>query len=296
MLLIVTGSLKTFGSFSDPRPPTFLLAVGIVELGLACWLLSGKYQLLCHRLLVSIFLAFLAYSSVLVFKGVPRCGCFGTLATTSPTLAAGIDVFVIAGLLFWHPSPGESGKVTGFITGPIAVAGCVTAIAMTTLQASGYFNAFSYSNLLEVSPSSFDVPIDLVNGYEETAIVRIRNNSPKPVKIIGWNTSCGNFTIVSGLPLDLLAGDSSELVVSLKKKPIPEREVQKYLVGEFKVAEDARAFKRSSEIRLLGSTGLPVSFIHFRQYIDQQVIDRCFSLEQDSTPDVSGVHSQEKVK
>ncbi|MEM6484577.1 MAG: MauE/DoxX family redox-associated membrane protein [Pseudomonadota bacterium] len=112
-LLVATAVLKSFSPVESAvleaayELPKWLTAFVVqIELAVATWLLSGRWQRTAKQATQLLFIAFAAFSFYRAVSGYESCGCFG-LIRISPWATFALDLIVLAMLAFWRPKQFE---------------------------------------------------------------------------------------------------------------------------------------------------------------------------------------------
>lgn len=214
-ILIIAAALKalqiTEGGFvgSEAR----WLAPALVQVELLCGvsLFLTRFQSQARWAGVALFACFSVFSAAQTMSGAKSCGCLGNL-NPQPGLIFGLDLIILAGLVFWRPEPCRLTCLDFRSIAPLA--SCLACYPILVCCAS----TLPYPRLQS------NVPIvDLGNvkqGETCEAWFKLRNPHSKAVGIHEVSTSCPcvkfverTWTIASGTEGDFV------LAVRLDEEP-----------------------------------------------------------------------------
>ena len=109
LVLLAAAALKAHQVATDPvtrvglhGPVWFHIAIILLELFFAIWLLSNHYSFLARRAAIGLATTLAAVSLYHLLAGQPECGCFGTL-TVHPAWTLSLDCTFIAALWYHRP-------------------------------------------------------------------------------------------------------------------------------------------------------------------------------------------------
>jgi len=223
VLLLTAAGLKLYGRDVSAVPqvgwfssPWVQVAAAGWEIVLGFWLLSGAARRFAWAASLSTFAAFAVVSGTLGWQGVADCGCFGTVHA-SPWWAFGVDVVALVLLAFTKPArqPSTPRSSLGITVG-VAVSVVVVFLAAGTLVYGSPAAALARlrGDELYATPEAVSFG-DGHAGDSLTAVVRVRNLSSRPVRLIGGTADC-NCVTTSDLPLTVPAGGEQTVTVTLK--------------------------------------------------------------------------------
>jgi hypothetical protein len=228
VFLLTAACLKAHGLFTDPLAqdsllftPRLLIATIEIEILLGLWMLSG-WAARASRLAALTFFGTLAAASLyLALDGQPSCGCLGRV-TLSPWWSFGLDVAILATLLFSRPSSSLATLPAGarnLIATGIGAAGFLMLIGGAFLLASEdpvVALARLRGEPIAVEPSVSELGAGIA-GEQRTITVQLTNRTGQAVRIVGGTSNCD--CIATGdLPVAVPPGESQPITVKLSFK------------------------------------------------------------------------------
>ena len=226
---VVIGILLTSTGFGKILFPEFVVifdryifgtqsvaTLGFLEafLGIVC------LSLIVHRLLwltlVVLFSSFLTFLAVSYCLGQQNCSCLGT--NTSIPLIAVIDVSILGALFksrsnWWQPSFIRSERLFELISNlKFAIPAVMVGISLTFGSVNSFAGFLRGENLTVDAENKYAG--EVLENQTSEIVFHILNQSGTSQKITSATTSC-NCTSVLGLPLELTAGESKPITLTI---------------------------------------------------------------------------------
>jgi hypothetical protein len=237
VFLFVAAMMKLVGSASGtPRhdsvlSPTIQAVAPQFELALAVFLVTGFAPRLTWLATLVFFVTAIVVNALSASEGDASCPCFGHVLSVDPRITLGLDILLLAGLVFWRPldttAAGASSGVLEWARLPAAVAFA----AFLVVLVAGVVTFGSLTRvwgLLQgdyVYPDAYHKEIGILEaGTENLVRFSLTGISEQPVTIIGVQTNCGCAASCAlandeSLPVTLAPGEAAELVLSVRSSP-----------------------------------------------------------------------------
>lgn len=229
LFLLVTAGLKIHGLVVDPYGQENFLALPWlqvltieVEILLGLWLLSGvqlRWALVASLLL---FCVFACLSFTLAWQGQEDCECFGAVKV-NPWYTFGLDVVVITivGLFVYRIDCSRSSVVYSPVLTSLVQVILTTAVMLSFVAlAMAIFSSDPMAMIARLRGETLSVqPIvtQLGEGYageQRVFQVTLKNNSDKPIKVVGGTTSC-SCIVTQDMPVTIPANDKLNITVRI---------------------------------------------------------------------------------
>lgn len=204
------------------------LLVGLVEVVLSLWLISG-FAARASRILAALFFTSTsAYGAYMLFNGQSTCSCFGAIRTPI-FLSLGVSLTCLALLLFVARSRSIDnidldGSNRSWLLG--VVGGALLSVAgLQQLDSAGVLRTHLIGgrSSLTAQIGNSKIEVNYFEGFEVRIPVRVTNRSAvDAVQLVGWDAGCGAEIVLEGIPCTLGPGESRNLMMNVLRPGIPE--------------------------------------------------------------------------
>lgn len=268
-LLLFAGTLKAAGPWTSGNWGGWQVAAGLLELALAVWLISGTMRRPCWRVSVGVFGVFACYNLAQGLAGTGSCGCFGAVAV-SPWWALLMDSMALAGLVLTGRSWTASGGLRPGVPAALGVCGAALVIS---LSAGRWPPWTGIPPQMRVDPPVVEIAVDYMAGFEKTFRLELSNPGRLPIRLVGWNSSCGICRIDGFTPCEIAPGGKITAELVCRRPGFPREVVAEELHEQFATGAKALEFKGFSQIWLLGSwQGFPAATVTVIERIDPDFV------------------------
>lgn len=213
--------------------PRLDVSIGATELVVGSWLLVGWWRRSAVLVAAVLFAAFGAVSLAKAVTGETDCGCFGRFSV-NPWLTSAVDAILAVGLMFCTGPAGgpEPESVTGvrravrWAAAGAVVAGCGLLVASHEFGPVRAWVAVAASRPGLDYTSRIDAGKFPPDGRRVEVSARFRNDSDRPVRFVGKQTSCSCVTVAE-VPAEVPVGEGASVRLAVKydgrPRPISER-------------------------------------------------------------------------
>lgn len=217
ILLLTAAVLKAWPMVTGQAIDTQAASLGKLiliqgEVALALWLMSGINAVWSFRAAIVFFAGATTMNLRSIWLREISCGCFGTIEVP-PSVSLAVNSVVISALVLMRPQL-ASGLVSSAITSVRSMGWappiCVLILA---IGAAGVFARNLLRPVVIETPREIDLGV-LEAGAKKDVVISLRNVSDKPVTVVGAKTSC-TCSLVKGLPIEIGAGKSAEVLLSV---------------------------------------------------------------------------------
>jgi len=233
--LLVTAALKAHGLYADPYGQDNFLALPWlqvltieIEVILGLWLLSGLLPRVAWGTALVFFIILAALSFTLAYQGQASCGCFGKVEV-NPWYTFALDVGIVIALVAFSPLslPGRGAGGEGLNSSAAPMSALLQVSIFTTILLSLIALGFTLitgdpwaalarlrGETLAVIPAVTQLG-EGAAGESRTFQVQLRNNSNKPIRVVGGTTSCPCIA-TQDLPITIPVGGIESIHVTIK--------------------------------------------------------------------------------
>jgi hypothetical protein len=211
---LVSGTVSDAPYASSPRLD---MAIIEIEVLLGLLLVSGRWEHLAWWFAFVFFVGAACVSGYLALQGVASCPCFGSLHV-SPWISLTLDIVIIAMILLWRPAlvAAESAAVPARLTfvrgAQVALLFGGLGLLLWSAAPGNSSSTWIFRDALSVEPRLSSIG-EGPRGEMRTFALSIRNNTDRPVRVVGGTYNCFCVAIES-LPVVIPAGEAREISVS----------------------------------------------------------------------------------